>query len=203
MPVIGLTGNFGMGKSTVLKLFNKLGAHTFSADEFVHNILENPVIIRKIARVLGRDILKIDKGNISIDKECAADIIFNNPDKRKAVERIIHPEVLKLFKKAVSGILKKKSSAMIVFEVPLLFEAGYAAHFNKTIVVYCSRDTALMRLTQKGFSRNEAVKRMRAQMPITKKKRLADFLIDNNKNRSVTGLQIRKIYKELSAPARS
>jgi dephospho-CoA kinase len=198
MPIIGLTGNFGMGKSTALRLFNKCGAFTFSADEFVHNILENPGIIRRITKVLGRDILRGGPGNISINKKRVADIIFNDPHKRKAVERIIHPEVLKTMKLTASDILGREPSAIIIFEVPLLFEAGYARHFNKTIVIHCKRDTAITRLTRKGFSRNEVLKRMRAQMPISEKKKLADLLIDNNNGAGNTALQVKQIFQELS-----
>lgn len=197
MPIIGLTGNFGMGKSTALRLFSQLGAFTFSADEFVHTILENPGIIRKITKILGRDILTISAGNISINKRRVADIIFNDPHKRKAVEKIIHPEVMKLIKLTASDIQKREPSAIIIFEVPLLLEAGYAQHFNKTIVVFCRRDTAIARLARKGFSRSDVLKRMRSQMPIAEKKKYADFLIDNNNGAKNTALQVRKIFQEL------
>lgn len=197
MPIIGLTGNFGMGKSTVLRLFSKLGAFTFSADEFVHNILKKPGIIRKIITVLGKGILTVSAGNISINKKHMADIIFNDPHKRKAVEKIIHPEVLKLINLTASDIQSREPSAIIIFEVPLLLEAGYTRHFNKTIVVYCKRDTAIERLTHKGFSRIEVLKRMRSQMPIAEKKKHADFLIDNNNGTRNTGLQVKKIFQEL------
>ncbi len=203
MPIIGLTGNFGMGKSTVLKLFSQLGAFTFSADEFVYNILESPKIIRKLTKVLGREILTVGSENISINKKYMADIIFNDPQKRKAVEKIIHPEVLKLIKLNAYEIQSRKPSAIIIFEVPLLLEAGYTRHFNKTIVVYCKRETAITRLTLKGFSRNEVLKRMRSQMPIAEKKKHADFLIDNNNGARNTELQVMKIFQELSSRANS
>ncbi len=203
MPTIGLTGNFGMGKSTVLRLFNKFGAFTFNVDEFVHNILEHPDVIKRIAKILGRDILLGNSKNISINKKLVADIIFNDPHKRKAVEKIIHPEVLKMITLSVSDVLNKEPSATIIFEVPLLFEAGYARHFNKTIVVYCNRDTATTRLAKKGFSRSEAIKRMRAQMPISEKKKHADLLIDNNKGVKNTESQVRQIFQRLSSTTSS
>lgn len=199
MQIIGLTGNFGMGKSTVLRLFSKLGAYTFNADEFVHNILENPVIIRKITKVLGREVLTVSAGNISINKRRVADIIFNDPHKRKSVEKTIHPEVLKLIKLTAFGIQVREPSAIIIFEVPLLFEAGYTRHFNKTIVVYCNRVTAITRLTRKGFSRSEALKRIRSQMPIAEKKKHADFLIDNNDGARNTESQVKQIFQELNS----
>lgn len=198
MSIIGLTGNFGMGKSTVLRLFNKLGALTYSADDFVHNILENQAIINKISEVLGKDVLIRKQKNVSLNKKKVANIIFTDPQKRRAVEQILHPEVLKAFKLSVSDILSKNPTATIIFEVPLLFEAGYENTFDKTVVVHCKKNMALTRLIKKGFSRDEALKRMRAQMSITEKKKLAHFLIDNNNSITNTTSQVKKIFKSLA-----
>lgn len=192
MPTIGLTGNFGMGKTTVLSLFKKSGAYTFNIDEFVHQILNRPETIRKISRALGDDIL-IRAPKLSINKTRVAKLIFNDPAKRKAVEKIIHPQVLKIIKAARSNILKKSPSALIIFEVPLLFEAGYEKFFDKTVVVYCNKNNAINRLIEKGFSKDEILRRMRAQMPITKKKELADFAINNNYDINDTEKQIKRI----------
>ncbi|RJQ15108.1 MAG: dephospho-CoA kinase [Nitrospiraceae bacterium] len=198
MPTIGLTGNFGMGKSTVLKLFGKLGAYTFDIDKFVHEILKKPETIIKIARALGKEVLIKKSYGISLNKQRVAKIIFADPEKRKTIEKIIHPQVLKIIKATESGILKNKPSALIVFEVPLLFEAGYEKHFDKTVVVYCKRDLAVSRLVTKGFSEDEARKRLRAQMAITTKKSLADFVIDNHGDVSDTEKQVRRIYEKVT-----
>ena len=87
-----------MGKTTVLGLFKKLGAHTFNIDEFVHKILSKDTIIRKISRLLGTEVLRKSSSGISLNKKKVACIIFNDPDKRKAIEEIIHPGVLKEIK---------------------------------------------------------------------------------------------------------
>lgn len=192
MPTIGLTGNFGMGKTTVLSLFKKSGAYTFNIDEFVHQILKKPETVRKISRALGDDILTRSP-KLSINKGRVAKLIFNDSEKRKAVEKIIHPQVLKIIKTSRSNILKKSPSALIIFEIPLLFEAGYEDFFDKTVVAYCNKKTAIDRLIAKGFSRDEILKRMGAQMPITKKKKLADFVINNNGDISNTERQIMRI----------
>jgi dephospho-CoA kinase len=191
MPTIGLTGNFGMGKTSVLSLLKKSGADTFNIDKFVHQILNRPETIRKIARALGDDIL-IRSPKLSINKTRVAKLIFNDSEKRKAVEKIIHPQVLKFVKSTRSRILKKDPSALIIFEIPLLFEAGYENFFDKTVVVYCNINTAIDRLIAKGFSKDEILKRIHTQMPITKKKKLADFVINNNGDISNTERQIRR-----------
>ena len=197
MPTIGLTGNFGMGKTAVLQLFNKSGAYTFNIDKFVHEILKRPGTIRKIAKALGKDVLTKKTTTISINKARVAKIIFDDAGKRKALEQIIHPQVLKIIKTTESGILKRDPFALIIFEVPLLFEAGYKKHFDKTIVVYCNKDTAINRLVKKGFSKDEAQKRLHAQLPITRKKKLADFAINNNYDISGTEKQVERILYKL------
>ena len=198
MPTIGLTGNFGMGKTTVLGLFKELGAHTYNMDEFVHDILRRESIIRKISGVLGDEVLIHTSTGPSLDKEKMASIIFGDPDRRRAVEGIIHPSVLKEIKTVRSNILKQDRNALIVFEIPLLFEAGYGKHFDKTIVVHSKKQTAINRLKKKGFSKDDILKRYQSQMPIYKKKELADFLIENNGDIKVTSGRVKRICKRLT-----
>ncbi len=198
MPVVALTGNFGTGKTTVLQQFSNLGAYTFNIDKFVHDILRRPEVIQQISELLGSSVLKKSPTGNTLDKKRVADIIFNDPDKRKAAEGIIHPEVLKTVKQTESDILKKDPTALLVFEVPLLFEAGYDKFFDTTIVVYCKRETAINRLEKKGFSRDEALRRIRVQMPLTRKKKLADYIIDNNDGIQTTEKKVRKILRKIS-----
>lgn len=197
MPTIGLTGNFGMGKSAVLKMFGRMGAFTYDIDIFVHSILEKPAIIKKISRVIGNSVLSKRSSKPTLNKKRVASMIFNDPEKRKAVEKIIHPEVLRLIKQAETKILKKEPEAVIVFEVPLLFEAGYEKQFNKIIVVYSNMKNALKRLVGKGFSRDEAVSRMRAQMPVSVKLKLSDYTINNNYDLQRTEKRVKKILNEI------
>ena len=202
MISVGLTGNFGMGKTTVLKLFGKLGAFTFNIDSFVHEILEMPETVAMIVGVLGKDVLKGPKKN-SLDKKRVADIIFSSHKKRKAVEDIIHPPVFRKIEETESQILKENRSAIVVFEVPLLFESTFENNFDRVIVVYCNRSSAVSRLIKKGFSENEIKKRIRAQIPITRKKKLADFVINNSKSIRETNVQVKRIFGELPGACRT
>ena len=180
-----------MGKSTALRLFGKLGAETVDSDKIVHNILQRPETIKKIASLLGESVLKKKGETISLDKKRIADIIFNDPGKRIFIEKIIHPKVMREIKALMKEKLSKNPSVTIIFEIPLLFEAGYEKHFDKVIVVFCKRDIAIRRLLKKGFSKEDALKRMRAQMPVARKKALADFVIDNNDGVKKTEAQVK------------
>ena len=199
MPTIGLTGNFGMGKSTVLKMFGSMGARTFDIDVFVHSILQRPAVIKKIAGLLGKSVLSKGPKKPSLKKKRIASIIFNDPEKRTAVEKIIHPEVLRLLKQTEAEILKKDPKAVIVFEVPLLYEAGYEKHFDRIAVVHSNRENALKRLAQKGFTRDEALSRMRAQMPISVKMERSDYSINNNYGVQRTEKRVKKILFNCSS----
>ena len=199
MPFIGLTGSLGTGKTTVNKLFKNSGAYTIDADKLVHQILKKPSTIKKLAAILGKGILIERAAKTFINKKRMADIIFNDSRKRRAVEKIIHPEVIKTAKDIKTKILAKKSDAIIVFEVPLLLEAGYEKIFDKIIVVYCSKKIAVNRVLRHGLSRKRALQRMRAQLPISRKKAAADFLINNNLSISNTKSQVKEIFKKISS----
>ncbi|MBL7031966.1 MAG: dephospho-CoA kinase [Nitrospira sp.] len=198
MPTIGLTGNFGMGKSTVLKMFAGMGAHTFNIDSYVHFILEKPAMIKRIVKVLGKSVLSKSSSKLSLNKKRMASMVFSDPEKRSAVEKIIHPEVLRLLKQAEAKILKKEPRAVIVFEVPLLYEAGYEKYFDKIVVVYSNRENAIKRLAEKGFSNDEAFSRMRAQMPVSVKMKFADYSINNNYTLERTQNRVSRILAEIS-----
>lgn len=199
MPKIGLTGNFGMGKTTVLEMFNNMGAYTVNIDDLVHDILKKQSVVKKIVQTCGDDILTNNSKKLSINKKRMAQAIFDNTEKRKAVEQIIHPEVLNSMGKIEAKLVRKDPLSIIVFEVPLLFEAGYKKHFDKTIVVYTKQNTAIRRLIKKGFSKDEALKRLKAQMPITKKKKMSDFSIDNDGDLGITEKKVNRIFNKIAA----
>ena len=186
-----------MGKTTVLELFGKLGVYIFNIDNYVHDILDKQESISKIAGLLGNDVLKNKSGSISLNKKRIAEIIFNDSEKRKVIENIIHPEVFRRIKIDESNIQDKDPSAIIIFEVPLLFECGYENNFDKTIVVYCKRDSAVERLMKKGFSKDQITKRLHAQIPITVKTKMADFVINNSKSLRETSVQVERILGKI------
>lgn len=199
MPFIGLTGGFGTGKTTVLLFLKNLGAHTISADTIVHELLKKSSIIRKLVSVLGREILMRRLSKKYVNKKRMADIIFNDPEKRKSVEKILHPEVIRAAIQMKKEIQMKNRHAVIVFEVPLLFEAGCQDIFDATIMVYCARKTALRRLMGTGMSKEKINQRVKAQMPSSKKKALADFVIKNGSDLRNTRNQVKALFDHFTA----
>jgi dephospho-CoA kinase len=197
MTYVALTGGFGAGKTTVLRLFNRLGASTVDVDRIVHKILKRQDIIKQITDLLGRDIIKRSSKGIALDKKRIADKIFDNPKKRRSIEKIIHPLVLEEIKGVKSEC--KRRMPVTIFEIPLLFEAGFERHFDLTVAVYCNRKTVIRRLIKKGFAESEAIKRIRAQWPVEKKVMLADLVIDNSNGMKRTESQVRRVFKNITS----
>lgn len=190
--VMGLTGNYGMGKSFVLSVFRELGAIVLDSDEIVSRLLEDKQVILKIRKIMGDRVMKQDN---TLDKAKIAKIIFENNALREKLEVLLHPMVFDNIQKRVKKISGKKE--LIVVEVPLLFEGGYQGRFERTITVFTTQKTALERLMKAGVSRSNALKRLKAQLPIKIKKKNADFLIDNNGPKLMTRRQAESIYIKL------
>lgn len=197
MPFIGLTGGLGTGKTTVLGHFKSLGAYTIDADKLVHELLKKPSTIKELSGVLGKGILSKRNSKISIDKKRMADLIFSDALKRRSAEKVIHPHIIKSAKDIKERISAKTPDAVIVFEVPLLFEGGYEKIFDKIIVVYCSKAKAINRAVKKGLSKEQALRRIHAQMPVSKKKKAADYSINNSSTFDALRPQVKAVYKEL------
>lgn len=197
MVKVGLTGNYGMGKSSATKMFKDLGAVTIDSDDIVASLLNEESIKGQIMGLLGVEAVD-EYGNL--DKKYIADKIFNNKQLRRNIEVILHPLV---FMKVNSLIAKLRAqNRIIIIEVPLLFEGGYQGHFNRTITVFADRKSALSRLRKSGVSRKDALLRLQNQMDIRSKKRLADYCINNSGTKRQTEAQVRKIFQLLIAENR-
>ena len=192
MLLVGLTGNYGMGKSAVLSVFQKLGALTLDTDKIVGSLLVEKDVLGKIRNILGDTVFYKDG---SLNKRKVAEIIFRDEALRHSVEDILHPLV---FGK-IDLFLKKNVSPckVAVIEVPLLFEKGYEERFDRTITVYCKEEEALARLGKEGINREDALLRLRSQLPAAEKIRRSHFTIDNNGSIAETERQAEKIYGRL------
>lgn len=189
---VGLTGNYGMGKSSVAAMFSRLGALTIDSDEIVDSLLNEEPVKARIVGFLGVKALDPKGG---LDKKYIAQRVFKNKALRKELEALIHPLVFH----AVEYLMMKvrDRNRIIIVEVPLLFEGGYQNRFDRTITVYADRKTALSRLRKSGISREDALARLQNQMDIRTKKRLADYRIDNSGARRRTEAQVKEIFSLL------
>lgn len=195
MIVVGLTGSFASGKTTVAKMFVKRGARFLSADDLVHRLLRVRGACRqKVIRVFGKGILS--RGNINRRKLAA--IVFSDPLARRTLERIIHPAVIREIKEHVKKISRSRRTTVYIIEVPLLFETGLERNFDFTMTVVATRSQQIRRAQRaRHLSRQEITHRIKAQLPLSVKRRLADILIDNRGPFLNTERQVSLIWKKL------
>lgn len=192
MMVVGLTGNYGTGKSLVLKAFKELGARTIDADSVVGELLREATVQEQLKHVLGDDAFD-EHGKLV--KHKVSELIFRDESLRLSVEDILHPLVIKKIQEEIDST----EEDMLVVEAALIFERNYQDMYFKTIAVYTEEETALRRLENKGVRREDALKRILCQMPSEEKVKLSDFSIDNNGSAEETRRQVREIYEKLTS----
>lgn len=190
--VIGLTGGVASGKSTVLKEWKRLGAAVVDSDELAREaVRRGRPAWRRIVRAFGKEIL-LPGGELN--RPLLRNRVFARPALRKMLEKIVHPEVIRGIRKAVSG-----GRGVVVADIPLLFEAGLRGLADKTVVVWAPRRVQKARLMKRGgIGPKEAELFLKAQWPLDRKRRLADEVIDNSGALSRTRRQVRELDRRLS-----
>jgi dephospho-CoA kinase len=192
MFLVALTGNYGMGKSTVLSMFKDLGVATVDTDKLVESLFIEKKVLVKIKKLLS-DRVFYKNGNLN--KKKVAEIVFKDASLRYSLEDILHPLVFERIKDFTNQM--NVSDRLLIIAVPLVYERGYENRFDRTIVVYTKEEVALNRLKKNGIPKKDALLRLKAQLPIENKMKKADFLIDNNSTLKETVAQVKKIYKKL------
>lgn len=200
--VVGLTGGIGSGKSTVSELFRALGAVVIDADAIVHELQApgSPLLAEMVA-AFGAGILDASGG---LDREALGRVVFADAAQRARLGALVHPRVgLEMVRRLEAA--RRLGAALVVLDVPLLLEGRASARagpvpYDAIIVVWAPEPVALERqMRRDGRDREEALRRIRAQMPLDEKKRLADHVIDNSGSREDTERQVRTLYRELIA----
>jgi len=196
MILVGLTGGVATGKSTVARMFKQCGAVVIDADLLARDVVKpGKPAWRAIVTLFGKTVLNPDR---SLDRQALGSIVFRNRTKRRLLERIIHPRVAREQQRLVRRVAKRKPHAVVIYEVPLLFEAGVDKRVDKIIVVTADRETQIMRLKKRNhLSRAEALRRIQAQMSLSKKVRLADIVIDGTLRRQDAMKTIRGAFLDL------
>lgn len=198
MIKVGLTGNYGMGKSTVAKYFSKLGAYVIDTDALVSELLEKKEVVEEIRKLLGDDVVTDGK----LDKKKIAKIVFKNPFMRIYLENILHPLVFRRIEEIIEGINTRGEPKIVVIEAPVIFERGYQNRFDIIVTVFCTEEQAIERLKKKGVKEEDAKERLNSQFPIEMKKKNSDYLIDNSGSLEDTYLQVEAVFQKLVAMER-
>ena len=196
--IVGLTGGIVSGKSTVASMFKDLGAKIVDADKLGHSvILPNKSAWKKIVKIFGKDILQND---LTVDRGKLGKIVFTNQALLKKLNEITHPEITKMIKKEID-LAKNKThnqEKVLIIDAALIYEAKIDRFMDKIIVVYIDKDEQIKRLIKRNnLSKDEALQRIKSQMPMREKAKMADYVIDNSSSLDKTKEQVEKIWKNL------
>jgi len=178
VKLIGLTGGIASGKSTVAKILKRLGAAIVDADALAREVVEpGHEAWKDIVETFGAEVLQPDR---TLDRQKLRATIFNNPAARKKLEAIIHPRVRALAEERIHQHTAA-GYEIVVYEVPLLFEGNLHEWLRPVVLVTCDLDTQKRRLQERdGLSAEASQKHIEAQMSLAEKRRLADYVIDND-----------------------
>jgi dephospho-CoA kinase len=192
----GLTGGMGSGKTTVGKLFKALGAHVLDADEICRSLVEpGKPAWQETVDLLGNGILKDDQ---TLDRRKIADIVFNDPEKKKALEAILHPRVMEEEHAIYKDIQKSDPGALIIIDAALLIESENYRKVDKVIVIACDEKIQLHRIMAKNtFSREDAERRLQQQMPLEEKIKFADYVLRNDSGLSELEEKVEILFHQL------
>ncbi|ACN99105.1 dephospho-CoA kinase [Sulfurihydrogenibium azorense Az-Fu1] len=192
MKVIGLTGGIATGKSTAEKILQDLGCFVIDADKVVHSLYEDKKVLEEVKNHFP-EAFEEDK----LDKKKLANIIFSNPEKRKILESIIHPKVDQRIKEWLKEVKEKNPDAIAIVSVPLMIETGSYKNYEKVILIYAPKELQLERLLKKGFTKEEALSRINAQMDIEEKKEYATYIVENTGSIEEFKKKLEDLYKKL------
>ncbi len=200
MLVVGLTGGMCAGKSTVASMFAELGCLIIDADQVARKLVEpDAPAWRRIVKVFGKDIVNKDK---TLDRKKLAGIIFADAGKRKLLNSILHPLIMREEERLVKEAVSKGDHKIAIVSAALMIEAGTYKRFQKLIVVWCNKETQIERIMKREkVTRKEALQRWAAQLTSQEKKRYAHYVINTSGPFTQTRKQVVQVYERLRRQA--
>jgi dephospho-CoA kinase len=195
MLKVALTGGIATGKSHVLEQFRKRGVPCLDADVLAHGVESaGTEATQAIAARFGAGVLAADG---AVDRTKLAPIVFADPSARRDLEAIVHPAVYRAIAAGLRGFDLLGGYPLVLVDVPLLYETGHAADFDRVIVTICPPEMQIARLVERGMAPTEARQRLEAQMPTAGKAARADFVIRTDGTFEDTERQVDEVYRTL------
>ncbi|MGH7309610.1 MAG: dephospho-CoA kinase [Candidatus Rokuibacteriota bacterium] len=196
--LVGLTGGIATGKSTVAAMFRALGCPLIDADVLAREVVEpGEPALAQIAREFGSGVLGADG---RLDRKAVAAVVFADADRRHRLEAITHPRIRERLADRLAALTRSSFDAVVIFDAAVIVESGGYREMDRLVVVVADEATQLARLRGRdGLTEPEALQRIRSQMPLAEKAKLADHVIDNSDDRAATEAQVRQVYATLLA----
>ncbi len=195
--LIGLTGTYGSGKSTVADMLTRHGVAIVDTDVIARQVVEPPSdALAAIKEEFGEEYLLADG---RLDRARMAQTVFASREDRERLDAIVHPPVLREMWRQVDELAEgpAEAPAAVVLVIPLLFETELAESVDKVVVVTTSEAQRFARVRRRdGLSESEIVERLAAQLPQRDKAARADRVIDNSGSLEATRLQVQQLAAE-------
>ena len=195
---MGLTGGIATGKSTVAEVFRRLGSVIIDADVLAREVVvPGEPAYDEIVATFGRGILRPDG---LLDRQKLGAIVFAAPDAKKRLEAITHPRIRERFARTLAELEARDFAGLVIFDAPVMIESGNSTAMDRLVVVVTDATTQAQRLTARdALGAAAAEQRIRSQMPVAEKAKLADYVIDNSGDRETTIAEARRVYAALQA----
>ena len=197
--IIGLTGGIGTGKSTVSRKLRERGYPVIDLDVISREVIEYPEVIDELVRNFGIEILESQNnisGKKSISRNKLRQTVFKEEKKVSVLNSIMHPPIVEEMRRQIEEL--RKSYKTVFVEVQLLFEAKLEKEFDIIVLVYADKKTQLERVLKRDGRKEEEVQQIiNAQMDMTEKRRLSNYIIENNGDSEMLDLEIEKFIKKL------
>ena len=179
IPVIGLTGGIGAGKSTVTQMLEELGAAVIDADKVGHQIyLPALPAWREIVTTFGQGVLNADR---TINRQALGKIVFADPEALRMLNRIVHPKMYERMAELIAELRTRGGMKAIVVEAAVLVEANWMSLVNQVWVVVASEAVVVDRLAkQRSLSPDQVRTRIAAQLSNDERLRHAQVVIRND-----------------------
>ena len=189
--IIGITGSIACGKSLVSNYLQEKGYTIIDADKIGHMVLENDEVKKQLVNKFGKSILKDNEVNrVTLGK-----LVFENNENLKELNNIIHPQIRKNISEQIQV---HKNEKLVFVDVPLLFEAKFDDLVEKIIVISLDEKFQLERLMNRNsLSKEEALQRIKSQIPVREKEKLGDYVVDNSFTQENTYKQVDRILEKL------
>ena len=193
---VGLTGGLATGKSFIGETLASFGCHLIRADDLGHAaIAPDGEAYAAVVDEFGRGILKEDA---SIDRRKLGELVFGDPERLARLNALVHPAIFRMEEQRIAEIETNDPDRIVVVEAAIMIEAGSHTRYQKLIVAVCSEEQQIERAMRRdGLSREAVEARLRRQLPLVEKVRLADYVIDTSGPKENTVRQTEKVYRSL------
>lgn len=196
MKLVALSGGIAAGKSTIARRFAELGAVHIDADQLAREVVAPGTEgLAEVKHQFGDEVISADG---SLDRQRLAEIVFGHPERLAVLNGIVHPRVQQLFSEKLRDIEQQHPDAVVIYDVPLLVEAGQSPkkpNWDAVVIAEAPADVRINRMVElRGMTREEAERRIANQTSDEERRKIADVVIDTGGDVAHTLEQVDRVW---------